>query len=149
MRFKNRIGIVAGTSCTGKVVPIVPGGRSIPLLFNNRTQYFEQSVKFRLQELNLQVAAVREGMANIIPVPLLSLITANHMEQLVCGMSYISVALLRKVVRYDILFIFNYLQNISLPRKVKKQIVIRIEQFDKINNRLCLMFFFFCSGIVN
>lgn len=88
-----------GTSCTGKVVPIIPGGRSIPLLFSNRAQYFEQAVKFRLQEIDLQIAAIREGMAGIIPVPLLSLVTANHMEQLVCGMSYISVALLKKVVR--------------------------------------------------
>nr|XP_022908843.1 probable E3 ubiquitin-protein ligase HERC1 [Onthophagus taurus] len=39
-------------------------------------------------------------MAGIVPVPLLSLITAEHMEQLVCGMSHISIPLLKKVVRY-------------------------------------------------
>lgn len=88
-----------GTSCTGKVVPIVPGGRSIPLTFSNRGQYFEQAVKFRLQEIDLQIAAIREGMAGIIPVPLLSLVTSSHIEQLVCGMSHISITLLKKVVR--------------------------------------------------
>lgn len=46
-----------------------------------------------------QVAAVREGMAWIIPVPLLSLMTAAHLEQLVCGLPHISVATLKKVVR--------------------------------------------------
>lgn len=95
-----------GTSCSGKVVPIVPGGRSMPLTFNNRVQYFEQAVKFRLQEIDLQIAAVREGMAGIIPVPLLSLVTASHIEQLVCGMSHISISLLKKVVRYSIFFFF-------------------------------------------
>lgn len=89
-----------GTSCTGKTVPIVPGGSTIPLTFSNRAQYFEQVIKYRLQEFDLQVAAVREGMGGIIPVPLLSLITSDHMEQLICGTSHISISLLKKVVRY-------------------------------------------------
>ena len=47
----------------------------------------------------LQAAAVREGMARIIPVPLLSLLTAKSLEQLVCGMETIDVDVLKKVVR--------------------------------------------------
>ncbi|XP_069694063.1 probable E3 ubiquitin-protein ligase HERC1 isoform X1 [Periplaneta americana] len=89
-----------GTSCTNHLVPIVAGGRSIPLTFRNRLQYVEQAVHFRLHEMDLQVAAVREGMAWIIPVPLLSLVTAQHLEQLVCGLPHISIQLLRRVVRY-------------------------------------------------
>lgn len=42
---------------------------------------------------------MREGMAWIIPVPLLSLVTSHYLEQLVCGMPYIPVPLLKKVVR--------------------------------------------------
>lgn len=80
-------------------MPIVHGGRNIPLTFENRTQYYEQAIKFRMQEFDTQVAAIREGMAGIIPVPLLSLVTAEHMEQLVCGMSHISIAILKKIVR--------------------------------------------------
>ena len=38
-------------------------------------------------------------MACIVPVPLLSLMTAAHLEQLVCGLPHISVATLKKVVR--------------------------------------------------
>lgn len=48
----------------------------------------------------LQVAAVREGMSSIIPVPLLSLLTARQLEQLVCGLPEVSVEMLKKVVRY-------------------------------------------------
>lgn len=81
------------------MVPITNGGGKIPLLFSNRSQYFDQSVQFRLQEFDVQIAAIREGMSGIIPVPLLSLITAEHMEQLVCGIPHISVALLKKVAR--------------------------------------------------
>lgn len=47
----------------------------------------------------MQIAAVREGMSGVIPVPLLSLVTAEHLEQLVCGIPHISVSLLKKVVR--------------------------------------------------
>jgi len=45
------------------------------------------------------VSAVRDGMATIIPVPLLSLVTSQHLEQLVCGMPNISIDVLKKVVR--------------------------------------------------
>lgn len=76
------------------------GGQNIKLTFKNRKLYCEQAVKFRLQEFDLQIAALKEGMAGIIPVPLLSLITSEHMEQLVCGMPLISIHALKKVVRY-------------------------------------------------
>lgn len=48
----------------------------------------------------LQVAAVREGMSWIVPVPLLSLLTARQLEQMVCGMPEICCDVLKKVVRY-------------------------------------------------
>lgn len=50
--------------------------------------------------LNSQVAAVREGMSWIVPVPLLSLLTAKQLEQMVCGMPEICCDVLKKVVRY-------------------------------------------------
>jgi hypothetical protein len=49
---------------------------------------------------------MREGMAWIVPVPLLSLVTAQHLEQLVCGLPHISIQLLRRVVRYQYSFSF-------------------------------------------
>ena len=39
-------------------------------------------------------------MSSIIPVPLLSLLTARQLEQLVCGLPEVSVEMLKKVVRY-------------------------------------------------
>lgn len=80
-------------------MPIVSGGQNIQLTFHNRVQYVERAIKFRLQEFDLQVAAIREGMAGIIPVPLLSLVTSEYMEQLVCGLPTISIPSLKKVVR--------------------------------------------------
>ncbi|KAM3873957.1 putative E3 ubiquitin-protein ligase HERC1 [Diretmus argenteus] len=87
-------------SADGKVVPVVPGGQTISLSFANRTEYVERALEYRLHEMDSQVAAVREGMSTIIPVPLLSLLTARQLEQLVCGLPEVSVEMLKKVVRY-------------------------------------------------
>lgn len=87
-------------SLTGARVAVVPGGRAVPLTFTNRQEYVARTIHYRLHQMDRQVAAVREGMAWIVPVPLLSLMTAAHLEQLVCGLPHISVATLRKVVRY-------------------------------------------------
>ncbi|XP_069758992.1 probable E3 ubiquitin-protein ligase HERC1 isoform X8 [Narcine bancroftii] len=89
-----------GQSADGKMVPIIPGGNSIPLTFSNRKEYVDRAVEYRLHEIDRQVAAVREGMSWIIPVPLLSLLTAKRLEQMVCGLPEISVEVLKKVVRY-------------------------------------------------
>ncbi|XP_053490210.1 probable E3 ubiquitin-protein ligase HERC1 isoform X6 [Ictalurus furcatus] len=89
-----------GQSADGKMVPIIPGGNSIPLTFSNRKEYVERAIEYRLHELDRQVAAVREGMSWIVPVPLLSLLTARQLEQMVCGLAEISVEVLKKVVRY-------------------------------------------------
>uniref|UniRef100_A0A8C4QS03 HECT-type E3 ubiquitin transferase n=1 Tax=Eptatretus burgeri TaxID=7764 RepID=A0A8C4QS03_EPTBU len=89
-----------GQSADGSIVPIIPGGNIIPLTFSIRKTYVERAIDYRLHEMDVQVAAVREGMSWIIPVPLLSLLTAHQLEQMVCGLPEISVAVLRRVVRY-------------------------------------------------
>ncbi|XP_056269201.1 probable E3 ubiquitin-protein ligase HERC1 isoform X3 [Pseudoliparis swirei] len=89
-----------GQSADGKMVPIIPGGNSIPLSFSNRKEYVERAIEYRLHEIDRQVAAVREGMSWIVPVPLLSLLTAGQLEQMVCGMPEICCDVLKKVVRY-------------------------------------------------
>ncbi|XP_048583459.1 probable E3 ubiquitin-protein ligase HERC1 isoform X5 [Nematostella vectensis] len=87
-------------SADGRFVPMVPSGHNIHLTFSNRSEYVEQALKFRLQEFDRQVAAVREGMGWILPVPLLSLLTPDNLEQLVCGSAEVSVDMLKRVVRY-------------------------------------------------
>ncbi|XP_026052426.1 probable E3 ubiquitin-protein ligase HERC1 isoform X3 [Carassius auratus] len=87
-------------SADGTLVPVIPGGHYVPLTFSSRNDYVERALHYRLHEMDRQVAAVREGMSSIIPVPLLSLLTARQLEQLVCGLPEVSVEMLKKVVRY-------------------------------------------------
>jgi len=55
---------------------------------------------FRLHEFDEQVAAVREGMAKVIPVPLLSLFSGYELETMVCGSPDIPLSLLKSVATY-------------------------------------------------
>lgn len=46
-----------GQSADGKMVPIIPGGNSIPLSFSNRKEYVERAIEYRLHEIDRQVGA--------------------------------------------------------------------------------------------
>lgn len=86
-------------SADGRFVPICPSGHNIHLTFGNRQEYVERALQYRLHEMDRQVATVREGMGWIIPVPLLSLLTAEKLEQMVCGSKEVSIEVLKKVAR--------------------------------------------------
>jgi len=55
---------------------------------------------FRLHEFDDQVNAVREGLARVVPVPLLSLFSGYELETLVCGSPDIPLTLLKSVATY-------------------------------------------------
>ncbi|TRY89480.1 hypothetical protein DNTS_016060 [Danionella cerebrum] len=46
-----------GQSADGKMVPIIPGGSSIPLTFSNRKEYVERAIEYRLHEMDRQVSS--------------------------------------------------------------------------------------------
>jgi len=87
-------------SADGSFVPIFHRGHNFQLTFSNRAEYVEHALQYRLHEVDRQVAAIREGMGWIIPVPLLSLLTAEKLEQMVCGSEEVSIDMLKKVARY-------------------------------------------------
>lgn len=47
-----------GQSADGKMVPIIPGGNSIPLSFSNRKEYVERAIEYRLHEIDRQVGCL-------------------------------------------------------------------------------------------
>lgn len=53
-----------GQSATGEFVPIVPGGRSIPLTYSNRAEYVSRAIDFRLNEMNAQVSHIYHRPSN-------------------------------------------------------------------------------------
>lgn len=66
----------------------------------NRDLYLKLALQFRLHEFDGQVAAVRHGLGQVIPLPLLSLFTGPELESMVCGSPEIPLALLKSVTTY-------------------------------------------------
>ncbi|ELV11273.1 E3 ubiquitin-protein ligase HERC2 [Tupaia chinensis] len=53
------------------------------ITLDSRAEYVRLAINYRLHEFDEQVAAVREGMARVVPVPLLSLFTGYELETMV------------------------------------------------------------------
>lgn len=68
--------------------------------FENKEEYVRRALNYRFSEFDRQVKAIREGMAEVIPVPLLSLFTGVEIETMVCGSPDIPLDLLRSVTTY-------------------------------------------------
>ena len=60
----------------GVEVPVVPGGSSRSVTYDNRLEYVEAAVAYRLAECDAQVDAIRAGLACMVPVKLLCLFTS-------------------------------------------------------------------------
>lgn len=58
------------------------------------------ALNYRLHEFDAQVAAVREGMSKVIPVPFLALFSGPELETMVCGSPDIPLTLLKSVATY-------------------------------------------------
>jgi hypothetical protein len=76
-------------------------GSSIPVTFHNREEYFQLVVSARLNEHRQQIEALRRGIAKIVPIQLLNLLTAAELEAFVCGEPNIDVDLLRRHTQYS------------------------------------------------
>ncbi|KAJ8028688.1 E3 ubiquitin-protein ligase HERC2 [Holothuria leucospilota] len=85
-------------SVTGHDVPLSMKHSQITL--ENRGEYVRAALNYRLHEFDEQVQWVREGMARVIPVPLLSLFTGAELETMVCGSPDIPLHLLKSVATY-------------------------------------------------
>ncbi|XP_033632375.1 E3 ubiquitin-protein ligase HERC2-like [Asterias rubens] len=85
-------------SATGLDSPLSTKHSHITL--ENRNEYVRAALNYRLHEFDEQVQWVREGMARVIPVPLLSLFTGSELDTMVCGSPDIPLHLLKSVATY-------------------------------------------------
>ena len=81
-------------------VELIPGGRSVEVTLENCEEYRRRLIATRLGEASAQIAALRAGLAEVIPLPLLQLFTWQETERLVCGSKEIDIDLLRSVTDY-------------------------------------------------
>ncbi|XP_049884481.1 probable E3 ubiquitin-protein ligase HERC2 isoform X2 [Pectinophora gossypiella] len=67
---------------------------------DNKDEYVQLALHYRLHEFDEQVRAVRDGMSRVVPAPLLALFSAAELETLVCGSPDIPVHALRASATY-------------------------------------------------
>ncbi|XP_068628740.1 probable E3 ubiquitin-protein ligase HERC2 [Battus philenor] len=67
---------------------------------DNKDEYVQLALHYRLHEFDEQVRAVRDGISRVIPAPLLTLFSAAELETLVCGSPDIPVQALRASATY-------------------------------------------------
>jgi E3 ubiquitin-protein ligase HERC1 len=76
-------------------VDLLPGGAAIPLTYATRGDWCDRAAAYRLHECDAQAAALRAGLAEVVPLEALVLCSAEEIERLVCGEPDWSVDALR------------------------------------------------------
>ena len=66
----------------------------------NKSEFVKMALQYRLHEFDPAIGMIREGMARVVPVPLLSLFTGFELETMVCGSPEIPISLLKSVTTY-------------------------------------------------
>jgi hypothetical protein len=85
----------------GTQAALVSGGETVPVTLENYREYVDLAERFRLRESLSMYKALRDGLAQVLPVELLPLFGADEIEQLVSGTSNVDVALLRQCTEYE------------------------------------------------
>ena len=84
----------------GPAVEVEPGGASRRVNFENRGVYCDAVEKFRLRELDRQLAAMRRGLGCVVPLSLLQLFTWKQVEELIAGKPDVDVEDLQRHTEY-------------------------------------------------
>jgi hypothetical protein len=86
---------------TGAEVELVPGGRDIAVTMANRHRYADAAEALRLHEYDVQLAALRRGLATMVPLRALCLFSWREVETFVAGRPDVDLAVLKRHTRYD------------------------------------------------
>ena len=97
----------------------------------NRNEYLKLVLQYRLHEFDQQVAAVREGIAKVVPAPLLVFYSGIELETMVCGSPHIPVDSLKAITSY---------KNIDVNEPLVVWFWEVIEEFTSLERSLFLRF---------
>jgi len=88
-------------SSDNRLVDLIPNGADTYVNYENRVDYCDSVVNYRLREIDMQANAVREGVSTVLPLSLVSLFTWDQFERMVCGNQVIDIQLLRSATEYS------------------------------------------------
>jgi len=84
----------------GKEYELVERGNEKGVTWENRKLFAKKVRKYRLHEFDPQCAAIRRGLATVVPYTLLSLFTWRELEIQVCGRPAMNLDLLQRMTSY-------------------------------------------------
>ncbi|CAJ0915922.1 unnamed protein product [Ranitomeya imitator] len=89
---------------TAEEVELCENGRHIPVIWENKDIYAAGIRNLRMRELKNQecMTAVRAGLGSIIPLQLLTSLTALEMELRTCGLPFINLEFLKAHTMYQV-----------------------------------------------
>lgn len=87
-------------SSTRADVELVPGGKHVRVLWDDKDAYARAVETYRLHEFDSVCSAIARGVATILPAPTLALFTWRELLTLVCGKATVDVDLLRRRTIY-------------------------------------------------
>jgi hypothetical protein len=88
-------------SSEGLDVELIKDGKKKKVTYHNRIEYADMVENYRLNEINHQVDAIKEGLFSIIQPRFFSIFTWNEIENLICGTPDIDINILKKHTIYE------------------------------------------------
>jgi len=85
----------------GTVAVLIDNGEQRMVSVESREEYVGLCIAARMVESQAQVEAIRRGIAKIVPLQLLNLLTSRDLELAVCGRTTIDIDLLRRHTKYS------------------------------------------------
>jgi len=84
----------------GKMYPLISNPQ-LSVTWENKDRFIETFTKFRLTEFQTQCEAIKRGLESVVPVEVLSLLTWQELELLVCGRTALDLELLKANTTYS------------------------------------------------
>lgn len=84
----------------GKSYELFPGGSKVAVTFNRIKEYINRCRAYRVNEFKVQSEAIRRGLATVVPHQVLSLLTWEELELLICGTPKMDIELFKRNTTY-------------------------------------------------
>jgi hypothetical protein len=85
----------------GAIAPLWAGASDVRVTRANWSLVRQLALRYRLRESAAGLAALRDGLASVLPVEALLLFTPAELEQLVCGKREVDIDLLQQCTEYE------------------------------------------------
>jgi hypothetical protein len=86
---------------TGKMVPLIAGGSSVPLTMDRRLEFVERAMQFRVKEFKAPLDALRNGFFRFFNEPVARIMMPADLESFVCGRRGCAVDQLKKLCEFS------------------------------------------------